>query len=54
MTQKDNRKPRRNFAREEKEFDERVVKINRVSKTVKGGRRMSFSALTVVSSECPL
>ena len=51
MTQKDNRKPRKNNnPREvkEKEFDERVVKINRVSKTVKGGRRMSFSALTVV------
>ena len=40
------RKPRR--AREEKEFEERVVVINRISKTVKGGRRMSFSALTVV------
>lgn len=51
MTQKDNRKPRRNFVREEKEFDERVVKINRVSKTVKGGRRMRFSALVVVGDK---
>lgn len=40
------RRPRR--MREEKEFEERVVVINRVSKTVKGGRRMRFSALVVV------
>lgn len=38
-----NRKPR-----EQKEFDDVVVSINRVSKTVKGGRRMRFSALVVV------
>ena len=30
------------------EFEERVVYINRVSKTVKGGRRMSLVALVVV------
>ncbi len=30
------------------EFVEKLVKLNRTSKTVKGGRRMSFSALTVV------
>lgn len=40
------RKTRR--PREEKEFEERVVVINRISKTVKGGRRMRFSALVVV------
>ena len=52
MSEKDNRKQRRNFRpREEKEFDERVVKINRVSKTVKGGRRMRFSALVVIGDK---
>lgn len=32
------------------EFEERVVAINRVSKTVKGGRRMKFTALVVVGN----
>ena len=35
-------------AREPKEFDDVVVSINRVSKTVKGGRRMRFAALVVI------
>ncbi len=34
-----------------KEFIEKLVKLNRTSKTVKGGRRMSFSALTVVGDQ---
>ena len=34
--------------REASEFEERVVFINRVAKTVKGGRRMSLVALVVV------
>ena len=39
---------RANKQREASEFEERVVFINRVSKTVKGGRRMSLVALVVV------
>ncbi len=42
------RKDRRDRRDEPKEFEERVVFINRVSKTVKGGRRMKFTALVVI------
>lgn len=34
--------------KEEKEFTEKLIRLNRVSKAVKGGRNMSFSALMVV------
>jgi len=36
------------FKTEESEFIERVVSINRVTKVVKGGKNLSFSALVVV------
>ena len=42
---RDNRKPQEEAA---PEFIEKVVALNRVSKTVKGGRVMKFSALVVV------
>ena len=39
------------FEKEPKEFVEKVVYLNRVSKTVKGGRVAKFSALVVVGDE---
>ena len=45
----DRRGPKKDDRRDQpKEFEERVVFINRVSKTVKGGRRMKFTALVVI------
>ncbi|MDR2068453.1 MAG: 30S ribosomal protein S5 [Spirochaetaceae bacterium] len=38
----------RNAQEKDKEFVEKLVKLNRTAKVVKGGRRFSFSALTVV------
>lgn len=51
--EKGNRGPRKpQFRRrEQSEFEDVVVSINRVSKTVKGGRRMRFAALVVVGDK---
>ena len=43
---RDDRAPR--AEREESEFVDKLVNINRVAKVVKGGRRFSFAALVVV------
>lgn len=45
---KNGRRPR---AEEQKEYEEVVVDINRIAKTVKGGRRMRFSALVVIGNK---
>ena len=48
-------KNKKNFQRQPrkevvKEYEERVVQINRVTKVVKGGKRMKFSALVVIGN----
>jgi small subunit ribosomal protein S5 len=42
---------RRNQRDENPEFTDRLVAINRVSKTVKGGKRFGFAALVVVGDQ---
>jgi small subunit ribosomal protein S5 len=52
MAREDNRRERRDRDREETpEFADRLVAINRVSKTVKGGKRFGFAALVVVGDQ---
>lgn len=45
------RQPRRGAAEAPKEFEERVVEINRVTRVVKGGKRMRFRALVVIGDK---
>ena len=48
---RDEREPRGEGGKEEKEFEERVVQVSRVTKVVKGGKQMSFRAVVVVGDE---
>ncbi len=41
----------RKYEREQSEFKERLVSINRVAKVVKGGKNFRFTALMVVGNE---
>ncbi|GHE05814.1 30S ribosomal protein S5 [Defluviimonas sp. 20V17] len=50
MAERDNRRDRRDRD-ENPEFADRLVAINRVSKTVKGGKRFGFAALVVVGDQ---
>ena len=54
MAERENRRERREDRREREEtpeFADRLVAINRVSKTVKGGKRFGFAALVVVGDQ---
>ncbi len=51
MAERDNRRGRREDRDETPEFADRLVAINRVSKTVKGGKRFGFAALVVVGDQ---
>ncbi|MDB5661634.1 MAG: ribosomal protein [Cypionkella sp.] len=57
MAERDNRRDNRggngrdNRPEETPEFADRLVAINRVSKTVKGGKRFGFAALVVVGDQ---
>ncbi len=46
-----NKQAHREFPDKQKEFDEKVVQVNRVSKKNKGGNRISFSVLVVVGDK---
>ncbi len=51
MARDDNRRDRRDSRDDNPEFADRLVAINRVSKTVKGGKRFGFAALVVVGDQ---
>ena len=51
MAERENRRDRRDREDAAPEFADRLVAINRVSKTVKGGKRFGFAALVVVGDQ---
>ena len=51
MAEREQRRDRRDSREETPEFADRLVAINRVSKTVKGGKRFGFAALVVVGDQ---
>jgi small subunit ribosomal protein S5 len=51
MAEREQRRDRRESREETPEFADRLVAINRVSKTVKGGKRFGFAALVVVGDQ---
>ncbi|WP_109467588.1 30S ribosomal protein S5 [Albibacillus kandeliae] len=51
MAREENRRGNRREREEAPEFADRLVAINRVSKTVKGGKRFGFAALVVVGDQ---
>ncbi|MFA8440850.1 SSU ribosomal protein S5P [Yoonia maricola] len=51
MAERENRGRGRNREEQAPEFADRLVAINRVSKTVKGGKRFGFAALVVVGDQ---
>ena len=51
MARRDDNNKRGRDRDEDNEFIDKLVHINRVAKTVKGGRNMSFAALVVVGDE---
>ncbi len=42
--------PRRRMKQEKKEFEEEVLQVDRVTRVVKGGRRLSFRATVVIGN----
>lgn len=51
MAEREHRRGSRRGGGETPEFSDRLVAINRVSKTVKGGKRFGFAALVVVGDQ---
>ncbi|MGD9294909.1 MAG: 30S ribosomal protein S5 [Roseobacter sp.] len=51
MAERENRRGPRREREDAPEFADRLVAINRVSKTVKGGKRFGFAALVVVGDQ---